>query len=900
MEGEAKKQLVALFGERAAFHRIERLLYASDLASLPGIVTCQIKTMPDAVVQPRTGEELSALVRLAAMHAIPLVPRGAGSAGYGGAVPVKGGIVVDFSRMNKIIEVNPEKKVVTVEPGVIWNDLEKTLRSQGLALRMYPGSAISATVAGWIANGGGIGIGGFEYGYLKDTIVELELITPKGIERIDQHAVDLVEGMAGTTGLISRVALRARGNEKDVPVVAAFPTLEGLVEAMGGVREDRLPLWEVGYKDQRSVELTEQAVQKQAQKGPLSHTAHEPHLPRGYLGAFVYPEGRKEAVEKKLIDIIRAAGGEVFRKELADFEWAERFYGMRLKALGPSTIPSEVILPTARLLEFVAKVRRKIKGLAFNGTLVAGGKECAFLGYRLDDERRRGYALAFVNSLIPLKEAAKLGGRPYTTGMLLSNHAVSCLGKERLEKAFAFKTKVDPAGIMNPGKVFPAALDRGSPTKMLHLMTKVAAGQIAAIKTVDALFGGKPQGLSIPGKTSLGAMPFGKELAWDAFACANCGYCRADCTEFRAIGWESASPRGKFRFLREYMKGAVAFDERMAEMFFACTTCARCNDACHVRASIEEHWGHTMRPLIWRQGFNPPAVHMKNVQNILVHHNAQGKPQSERKAWMTSDLKYKEEGEIGYFAGCNVSFMGPTKNLAVHAVRLLNAAGIEPAYLGTDEWCCGGTMYVTGCLDEAMETVEHNIDELKKRGIKTLITSCSGCWLHFAHFYPVLAQRAKKPFPVKVYHITQTISSLMEAGRLECRLPVNLKATYHDPCHIGRGGGIYEEPRKILRAIPGLEVREMPRNKEQAACCGRHMLRYPRLGMAMHNDRLDEVKATGVPVLIGACPNCETNFRLGIAETGSNLEVLDISDLVCQSVGIPTLVTDKFKKLGVV
>jgi Fe-S oxidoreductase/FAD/FMN-containing dehydrogenase len=899
MKAEIKQKLLDLFGDRVAFHHVERLLYSSDLAALPAMITSRIETMPDAVVMPRSREELVALIGLATTCKIPLVPRGAGTAGYGGAVPARGGIVVDFSRMNAILNVDREKKRVTVEPGVIWQKLEQTLNKTGLALRLYPGSSVSATVGGWIANGGGIGIGGFEYGYLKENIVELELISPAGITKIDKESLGFVEGMAGATGFISRVTLLVRKHEKDVPIVAAFPTIEGLLWVMDKVRERKLPLWEVGYKDKMAVELTDRAMEQQAHKGPVSHPENALSLPHdNYIATFVFPESREKKVKAELLSIIKAAGGEALSQELADFEWSERFYGMRLKALGPSIIPSEVIVPTARLAEFVMEVSNKVKGLAFNGTFVAGGKEAAFLGYRLDDERRRGFAFAFVNSLIPLKAANKLGGRPYTTGMFVLN-AVSCVGKEQLEKAYRFKKQMDPEGIMNPGKVFPGFLDKNSPVRLMNVMAKVAAGQILTIKTVDALFGGKAENASIGSGNPLGTMPFGNELAWDAFSCANCGYCRADCAEFRAIGWESASPRGKFHFLREYLKGNVKFDERMAEMFFACTTCGHCNHVCQVRASIDEHWSLTMRPLLWRAGFNPPSVHQGNAHNIHVHHNPPGISQSERTAWMTPDLKYRKEGEIGYFAGCGASFSGSTRNLAVNAVRILNKAGIEPVYLGSDEWCCGGTMFMVGCIDDLLQTVVHNVDEMNKRGIKTLYTSCSGCWLHLAHFYPVLARRANKPFPIQVKHLTQCISEMIEAGKLVCKFPVNLKVTYHDPCHIGRGGGIYEEPRKILAAIPELELIEMERIKEEGRCCGRHVMRYPRLGMAIHNERLDEVKATGVPVLIGACPTCETNFRLGVTETGSKLEVFDITDLVCQSVGLPTLVMSRLMKLGV-
>ncbi len=900
MENEIKERLIDLFGDRVAFHRTERLLYSSDLASLPKMVTGLIQNMPDAVVLVRTRDELSALVGLAAGRGIPLVPRGAGTAGYGGAVPAKGGIVVDFSMMNGILEVDVKGNKAVVEPGVIWNDLEWHLRQRGLALRVYPGSALSATVGGWLANGGGVGIGGFEYGYLRDNIIEVETVTVGGISVIKGSDLDLVEGMAGTTGFVTRVVLCVREGAPDIPVVAAFPTLKGLADSFRMIREERLPLWEVGYKDGLNVRMTHEAMEKQAKKGPVCHEVHAPALPADrYLATYVYPQGRESKVKAQLERIITAAGGEALGREETEYEWSERFYGMRLKALGPSIIPSEVIIPTDSLLEFAEKAGKKIEGLSFNGTLVKGGVESAFLGYRLDDERRPGYALAFVNSLIPMKIAKKLGGRPYTTGMMLSGFAGDILGKDRLERAYNFKKKVDPEGILNPGKVFPPSLDSKSPVKMVKLMTSLATKQIGAIRMIDALVGGKAKGMTTEGDTALEKMPYGKEAVWDALACANCGYCRGNCTEFKSIGWESSSPRGKFHFLREYIKNNASFDQRMAEMFFVCSTCRRCNDTCQVMSSIDEHWSLTLRPLLWQQGFNPPRVHQGNAHNIMVSHNPGALSQDERTAWMTPDLKRSEEGEIGYFAGCSASYSGSTRNLAVNAVRLLNKGGIEPVYMGTDEWCCGGSMFIAGCLDDVLETVGHNIDQMNKRGVKTLVTSCSGCWLHLAHFYPVLARRLNKPFDITVKHVTQMLSELIGADRLKCKFPVDLTVTYHDPCHIGRGGGIYDEPRNVLSAIPNLEVIEMERSRENASCCGRHVMRYPRLGMSINENRLNEVKATGAPVLVGACPTCETNFRLGIGETGSNLEVFDITDLVCHSVGLPTLVMSKLMRLGV-
>jgi len=892
-----EQELISIFGDRVAFHEIERMLYSSDLGALPELVKKQINTNPDAVVQPNSSDDLRALVNLAMKYKTPLIPRGSGTAGYGGTVPTRGGIVVDFHRLNRIIDINEERKTVTVESGVVWEDLETELRSHGLALRVYPSSAISATVGGWIANGGGVGIGSFEYGYIKDNIAKVEIITPKGTVKLTGDEIDLVDGMAGTTGFISRVTLMVRDSEGDIPVLGAFPSLESLAAVFKELKESKLALWEVSYKDTLHVQLTRKAVEKQAKRSPIPSEAKEPKLPEDkFIVMFVYPKSRGSKVRDGLLDIVKAYRGEVLDEGLARFEWDERFYPMRLKALGPSVIPSDVNIPTEKLPTLIKEVKRKIKGLTFNGTLINNGGETAVLTYVLDDERRRGFPLASSTSFVPMKVAERLGGRPYTVGMLLTASAELLLGKDKLLKIYEFKKEVDPNHIMNPGKVFPRSVDKSTPLR-LNLMLKLARSQGGVIRAVDRLFGGKSLGEDVDSKTILGKLLFGKEAVWDALACASCGYCRSECTEFNAIGWESASPRGKFRFLREYLKGKVKLDERMAEMFFVCTTCRHCNLICQVKASIDEHWTLTARPTAWQEGFNPPLVFQVTASNIMVKHNPGGILQSRREAWMPPDLKYREEGEVGYWAGCNTSFNRATRNLAINSIRILNKAGIEPAYLGSDEWCCGGGIYTVGCLEGLEETIEHNINEINKRGIKTLITSCAGCWYYLAHFYPTFAQRLNLEYQVRLRHITEIISELIEEGKIKCKFPLKLKVTYHDPCHISRGGGILEPPRRILASIPGLEFVEMPRSGEHSACCGRHTSRYPRLGSITTGGRLNEAEQTGAQAVVCACPTCENNFLTSISENGSELEVLDITDLVAESMGLPTLVVSKLSRL---
>jgi FAD/FMN-containing dehydrogenase len=139
------------FTTRVTFDPIERMLYGHDIAAIPALVRPLIgNTTPDAVVQPQDEEELIDLVRWAVSNNVPLTPRGKATSGYGGAVPVNNGIVIDFYRMRKVLAVDPKNKTVTVHPGITWEKLDTELNKQGLTLRLYPTSYPSSTVGGWL------------------------------------------------------------------------------------------------------------------------------------------------------------------------------------------------------------------------------------------------------------------------------------------------------------------------------------------------------------------------------------------------------------------------------------------------------------------------------------------------------------------------------------------------------------------------------------------------------------------------------------------------------------------------------------------------------------------------------------------------------------------------------
>ena len=892
-----RQDLISLFGEHVAFHRTERMLYSSDIGFLPPIAQSQINTLPDAVVQPAGKGDLEKLVALAARYRTPLIPRGGATAGYGGAVPVHGGIVIDFSRMNRITAIDAQEMTVTVEPGVRWKTLEEELRKNNLALRLYPGSAISATVGGWIANGGGVGIGSYEYGYLQQNIIELETVTPSGARKLTGDKIDLVSGFAGTTGFIASATIRVRESDRDVPVMGAFKNLDDLTGLFHELESEKLALWEAGFRDPQHTKLSHDAVEQQAKQFGATKEIHGDNLPEDrYLALFVYPAKRETGVRDKLLTLIKSHGGEVLSEKLAMAEWDDRFYPLRLKALGPSVIPSEVDIPAGKLPAFIDAIKGGLKDFAYNGTLVKHGSRTTVLTYMLGDERRFGFMFGYAGSFGPLNVAAKLGGRPYAIGMYLSDRAGVYFGKDALKKTYEYKKQVDPLFILNPGKVFPRSMDKTAPFR-LRWMLRLAGSMGGLVKIAAGLFDGRTPVKFARGRTAVGKLPFASEAIWDAYACVRCGYCSSICTEYKTIGWESASPRGKFHFLRDYVEGKAKFDERMGELFYACTTCGHCNEICQINSHIEEHWTLTCRPAAWIDGYNPPKVSQVAASHALLRHNPSGMSQEKRTGWKAPGLKYSEVGEIGYWVGCNASYNQETRNLPVNSVRILNKAGIEPVYLGGQEWCCGGGIYSAGCINEIEETFRHNMEELHKRGVKTLITSCGSCYYYLGHLYPILAREYGVEYGIKVRHISDYIDELIQEGKIKCKFPLKFSVTYHDPCHVACAGGIIDAPRRILAAIPDLKVVEMEHNGSDTACCGRHTSRYSNYGGAISSKRLDEAFGTDVPALVTGCPTCETNFRNKLQSYDKSMEIFDITDLVAESMGLPTLVVSKINRI---
>jgi len=863
------EELREAFEGKVALNYIERLAYSHDMGSMPDIVGRMMKSLPDAVVRAESVDDLRSALEIARKYHLPITPRAAGTSAYGGAIPLSSGLVVHV-RMDRILEIDEENRTATVEPGAVWMELEKKLRERGLATRLYPSSALSSTVGGFVSMDG-VGYGSLEFGTIRENVAEVELLTPDGkLRTLSDADLDLAVGAQGITGFLTKIKLHLRLAEEDASVAAVFTSTGEMLGALRAV--SGLGIWNITAEGPACIRLKHRTESEHSRGVSRSKEEVEAKIPEGWVALLTYPAGR--GLEAEIRKAVEAWRGKVLDERVAAKLFEERFYTLRFKKLGPSVLSSEAVIPltAGHVLE---EIEERFPEAAIEVTLArgrGGEVEMACLLNIPADERKGDYALGYLKMLEVIGMAKKGGGRAYSTGIYFSKEAESILGSERLRRLWEFKRSVDPLGIMNPGKVISPKLDKRHPAKALLMLMDVGRTFSSVAFLAKPFLWGKAMKRPLP-----------EELVWDAYACAQCGHCAVVCPLYQAVGWETASPRGRFFILRKFAEGKIELDQRMQDIFFLCTTCRQCNITCQCNIQIEQDFTDRMRPLLLEQHYDFPPLYRVAYKGLKAEHNLVGlhHPNAERGAWMPSDIHPKEQADIAFWGGCLGSFI--ETNMPINSVRIISEAGDEFTYLGPDEWCCGLPYLVCGMEDDLKESVEHNIEEMKKRGVKTIVTSCSGCFMMWSQVYPKLVA----DFPFEVRHIVQYAADAIADGRLNPEESVDLTVTYHDPCHLARHGGEYEKPREILRAIPGVKLVEMEHNREECLCCGgvSAAFTFPEVSVRMWANKMAEVLATGAHVVTTACPCCEFNLRMGAKMGGHDLKVHDVTDLLVKSLG---------------
>jgi Fe-S oxidoreductase len=273
------------------------------------------------------------------------------------------------------------------------------------------------------------------------------------------------------------------------------------------------------------------------------------------------------------------------------------------------------------------------------------------------------------------------------------------------------------------------------------------------------------------------------------------------------------------------------------------------------------------------------------VESLKKDDNVFSKPKAERGDW-AKDIDVKdasqEKVDVLYHAGCMLSFDPELWNIPRSAISIMKAAGTDVGIMGMEESCCGGRAYEIGYIGEFTKYAEHCIETFNSLGVSTVVTSCSDGYSTFKELYPNVGVKIK----FEALHMVEYLDRLISEGNLKFTRKLPMKVTYHDPCHLGRhlgDDGVYDPPRKILQSIPGIELVEMVRSRENAWCCGAGAgvsQANPEMALWTANERLKEARATGASALVTACPWCVRNFRDAVKEYGEDIDILEISEIV--------------------
>ena len=369
------------------------------------------------------------------------------------------------------------------------------------------------------------------------------------------------------------------------------------------------------------------------------------------------------------------------------------------------------------------------------------------------------------------------------------------------------------------------------------------------------------------------------------YYCLECGKCTSICPIAKFD--PAYSPRVMIENALLGFEDELVYNKKL----FSCLTCYTCQLECPSDVDYPM-FVREARVLAQQAGEHGDYAHSGQLQSLeRIMTNPVLK--QNRLDWLTNEYRTSEQSDTLYFVGCSPYFEPVfeysgvrTLNIAEASLKILNSLGIEPRLL-PDERCCGHDMLWTGDVETFKKLAEHNSKLIKEAGVKKIIFSCPEGYRTFKLDYPNYGFN----LDCEIMHISELLAQKLETDSLNFK-EIEKKVTYQDPCRLGRHLGIYDAPRKVLQAIPGVELVEMEHNREESVCCGTSCFtNCDSYSKQIRAERLLEAKATGAETLITSCPKCQTHFRCAMTNKGEEkgpdieIEVMDLVNLVTDAMG---------------
>jgi len=382
-----------------------------------------------------------------------------------------------------------------------------------------------------------------------------------------------------------------------------------------------------------------------------------------------------------------------------------------------------------------------------------------------------------------------------------------------------------------------------------------------------------------------------------ALYCQECGKCSSSCPITRLD--PLYSPRLAVEKALMGLEEAVLTDKGL----WSCLTCYLCRQRCPLDIEYDELI-RTCRAKAAVNGITGNCAH-EGVLLSLSRLMAREETKQNRLDWVPPEGEIAKTGEVLYFVGClpyfNVVFddIGVRNiEIAQSMLRVLNAAGIKPVLL-ENERCCGHDLSFSGDLDSFEKLAKLNLAAIKKSGVSKVVTTCPECYRTLKLDY---AEHLGKP-KFEVFHASEFLADLIANGKVKFAGKLDKKVSYQDPCRLGRHMGVYDSPRKVIESIPGVELVEMDRNREDALCCGvSAWMNCSRHSKQIQVERLTEAKGTNADLLVTACPKCQIHLnctmseKLPVKREDVIIETCDLSVLVARAMNLASNPVEMTKK----
>ncbi len=369
----------------------------------------------------------------------------------------------------------------------------------------------------------------------------------------------------------------------------------------------------------------------------------------------------------------------------------------------------------------------------------------------------------------------------------------------------------------------------------------------------------------------------------DVIKCYQCGRCMAACpwNLLKKLDYPT------YRFCQRVKLGAIIESENKEEIaadtidVFRCVGCDSCKIECPRGVSLSDVLRAIRRILVDYDSY--PTELKAVVSRLFNSGNPLGEPAEKRAEWAAGlDIpQFNESLEYCYFPCCIPAYDTRGQKVAQATAKVLQKAGVSFGIIGEQEFCCGEAVRRVGAEKVFQTAVKNNTEVFAKKGVKKIITTSPHCYTTFKKEYPEYYDK------FDAIHITELFAQLLQEKKIVPKKPINKTVVYHDPCTLGRQMEVFEEPRAVLKSIPGLQLVEVPTfNREYSVCCGGGALGLWRdwpQDERLANLRTEQLLKTGAEVVAVACPYCLQMFEETLKSMDANLQVMDVAEILYES-----------------